>query len=217
MVAYLVALMVGGFFVGMSALSGGGDHFDHDTDFDHDFDHDFDADADLDADADIDADGDMDGDGDGDADHSGIDVGDISWYMPFLSFKFWTFGSLTFGLTGTALSLLNKGEPITAIVSSALGLTSGYSVSLLIKKLRMSAAQNQITMRDYSGQIAKVIVPFKYGEKGKIEIIMNSGHTVMLAKTEDEKADFKIDDKCIVMDVKDGYAYVISEDQKLLN
>ena len=214
MIAYLVALMVGGFFVGMSALSGGGDHFDHDTDFDHDFDHDFDADADIDAD--IDADGDIDGDADGDGDHS-IDVGDISWYMPFLSFKFWTFGSLTFGLTGTALSLLNKGEPITAIVSSALGLTSGYSVSLLIKKLRMSASQNQITIRSYSGQIAKVIVPFKYGEKGKVEIIMKDMHTVMLAKTEDEKANFNIDDKCIVIDVKDGYAFVISDEQKLLN
>lgn len=212
MIAYLVALMVGGFFVGMSALSGGGDHFDHDTDFDHDFDHDFDADADADIDADADA------DADSEIDHDlHLGFGDISWYVPFLSFKFWTFGSLTFGLTGTALSLLNKGEPLTAIVSSALGLTSGYSVSLLIKKLRLNATQNQITIRNYSGQIAKIIVPFKYGEKGKVEIIMKDIHTVMLAKTEDEKADFHIDDKCIVMDVKDGYAYVISDEHKLLN
>jgi hypothetical protein len=213
MVAYLVALMVGGFFVGMSALSGGGDHFDHDTDLDHDFDHDFDHEIDVDADADIDADADADADADHDA-H--LDVGDISWYMPFLSFKFWTFGSLTFGLTGTALSLLHQGEPITAIVSSGLGLTSGYGVSFLIKKLRLISTQGQITMRDYNGQIAKVLVPFKFGQKGKVEIIIKDSHSVMLAKTEDEDADFSINDKCIVMEIKDGYAYVISDQEKLL-
>ena len=215
MLAYLVALMVGGFFVGMSALSGGGDHFDHDTDFDHDFDHDFDVDGDVDSDIDVDGDGDIDTDGDtGDA-H--LDVGDISWYMPFLSFKFWSFGSLTFGLTGTALSFLNKGEPLTAIISSIFGLSVGYSASYVIKRLRLTANKTQITMRDYRGKIAKVMIPFKYGEKGKIEIIIDDIHTVMLAQTEDENADFKIGDKCIVMEIKNGYAYVVSDEEKLLN
>ena len=147
MLAYLVALMVGGFFVGMSALSGGGDHFDHDSDFDHEIDHDFDHE--------IDSDSEIDGDADND-----IDLGDISWYMPFLSFKFWTFGSLTFGLTGTVLSLLDKGEPFTAITSSSMGLATGYGVSYLIKKLRLIAQKSQVTLKDYRGQIAKVIIPF---------------------------------------------------------
>ena len=211
MLTYLVALMVGGFFVGMSALSGGGDHFDHDADIDADFD----ADVDMDIDADADIDADMDADVDGDID-AGVELGDISWYMPFLSFKFWTFGSLTFGLTGVALSLLGKGEPITAILSGSLGLASGYSTSYIIKKLRLLSAQEQITMRDYRGKIAKVMVPFKFGETGKVEITIKDSKVVMLAKTEDESSDFNINDQCIVVEVDDSYAFVVPDETKLL-
>ena len=49
---YWVSLIVGGFFVLLSALGGGDTDADVDVDVDADADLDFDADADLDADAD---------------------------------------------------------------------------------------------------------------------------------------------------------------------
>ncbi len=204
---YLTLLIVGGFFVGMSSIMGGGDH-----EIDHDLDGDGIPDGDLDHDVDHDVD--HDGDGDSDHDHS-MGINDISWYMPILSFKFWTFFATTTGMSGSILTFLGKKELLTALISFPFGFLAGYLISYTIKKLRSNKTNSSITMADYEGQVAKVVIPFEKGERGKISMNIKGELLEMIALSESDES-FEKDQTCIILEVKDNYCVVTPANSKYL-
>jgi len=154
---YLISLIVGGFFVLLS-IFGAGEH-DSETDYDHDFDHDldFDHDMDFDSDADIDSDFSMDVDGGPD-------------FVDLLSIRALFLFSAFFGLTGVILGLLGKGEPLVASLSTATGLVVGLGGNWIIKKFAYEQVSSQVSGSDLKGRTAKVLLPFKGDEIGKILI-----------------------------------------------
>lgn len=216
---YLVALIVGSFFMGMSVFAG---HHDTDGDMDHDgipddVDHDIDGDG-IDNDIDHEVDHDMGHDGDHDTHHLGEGnlVGDISWYIPFLSFKFWVFFSMTYGMCGTILTFLKKGEPLIQIISLSVGLSIGYAASYVLKKMKTQTTNSAVSEKDYNGQLATITIPFKSGEKGKISMNIKGNLMEMVAITEDENIEFKDNEKCVILGLKDNLCVISKADDNYL-
>ena len=202
---YLVSLAVGGLFVALSTLSGGGGHGDADVnaDADVDVDADVDADADMDGDLDADMDGDLDAEVDAEVDAdaglhldkgdlvahgaSGLVVGHGIW-LPFFSFKFWTFSSAFFGLTGTLLTLLGtvSSQAVVFPLSLAVGLFCGTGVAYTLHKLKSTTVDSALKVQSFVGETATVVLPFERGALGKIRIDRKDRAVELVATTDEE-------------------------------
>ena len=198
---YLACLVVGGVFVGLSAFAGG---HDSDADVDHDLDHeidvDVDADIDVDADADVDADVDHELDGHADVGHDlapghltddaqavgegrGLRRRRIPW-MPFLSLRFWTFGSAFFGLTGTLLTLLTAaGEPLGVVLAGGTGLVAGLGMATLAHSMRRGISADEIRVSDYPGQLGELVLPLRKGGKTRVRVKIRHRERELGART----------------------------------
>jgi hypothetical protein len=172
---YLTSLVVGGVFVGLSSAGAFGHHG---------------ADADADADADLDAD--ADADADLDAGHA-LALADGSHglapharrstkrWLPFLSFRFWTFGAAFFGLAGTLLTTLTSAAaPLVAILSASTGLGVGTLSAWLVRWLRKPVGE--ITRGNhYSGQIGELMLPLREGGVSRIRLQVGGRERFLLA------------------------------------
>ncbi len=187
--AYLVSLIVGGLFVGMSVVSG----LDQDADVDvdgADFDGDLDGDFSLDGDVDVDVDIELDGDVGGDISPSVGDVGMAGQthadkrkrpQLPFTSFRFWTFGACFFGLTGTLLTTLElTGEPTTALLAGGVGLLVGGVTSTLVRTLREPVSGDVIGRSEYRGVVGELLFPLRPGGTSKMAMQVRHRHREML-------------------------------------
>lgn len=172
---YLTSLVVGGVFVGLSSSGAFGDHADglggH-------------ADADVDVDADADA----------DAEHA-LALAEGSHglvarapeaprrWLPFLSFRFWTFGAAFFGLTGTLLTTLTSiGVPLVAVLSAGTGLGVGALSAWMIQWLRKPVGE---TTRgdDYHGQVGELMMPLREGGVSRVRLRVGGRERFLLAST----------------------------------
>ena len=176
LVVYLTTLIAGGFFVGLSLLGGDGD-----------------SDAALD-------DGAMELAGEADVDlaaPSGASLSDASHgghrgrksrFIPFLSFRFWTFCSTFFGLTGSALTTLTGSEePFTLAVSGAMGIACGLAVSALVHALRTPVSSGASSLSDYVGRVGPLLVPLKPGGTSKMRLRLEQKDIDMLVTTASER------------------------------
>lgn len=170
---YLIAAIVGGSLIVLSAL-GGGDS-DHDLDADHDvdlaIDHDLDLDHDLDVDHDIDLDADHDLDvSAADAAHGPLDVVDAEGiWLPFLSLRFWTYFAAAFGLVGALLTWLGTlGALAVGLAAGGTGLAAGLAMAYTMRLLKAGEAHGQIKLSDYEGAEGHVRVSVGPGAPGKI-------------------------------------------------
>jgi len=146
---YLISLIVGGFFVLLSVFGAG--ESDSDVEMDADFDHDFDFDADHDFDTDFSVD-------------AGFGIGVVDLLSIRALFLFTAF----FGLTGVILGLMGSSEPRTAILSATTGLLIGIGGNFIIKRFAYEHVSSQVSDADIQGRTARVLLPFKGSEKGKI-------------------------------------------------
>jgi membrane protein implicated in regulation of membrane protease activity len=177
---YLTALVVGGLFVGLSAFAG----LDKDADAGG---HDFDGDLDLDADVDLDADG---GEASyGDASH-GVRGGPKKRpFNPLLSFRFWTFTSAFFGLTGTLLTLLTASvEPVTLGIAAAMGISAGFGVSWLVRALKSPVSSGVRSLDEYVGQVGSLVLNLKEGGTSKVKLRIEQQNLEFLATSADRLA-----------------------------
>lgn len=194
---YLSCLVVGGVFVGLSSLGAIGKdvdaHADHEFDLGGDMDLDADLDADLDIDADMDADVGVDVDHDFDASHA-LTVADASHgiepskrgkrrvWLPVMSFRFWTFGSAFFGLTGTLLTTLTgTGAAIVVALSSATGVSVGSLSAWMVRWLRQPVGES-MRLSDYTGQVGELVLPLREGGITRIRLKVQEREREMLAR-----------------------------------
>lgn len=186
---YLATLGFGGVLVGVSTIFGGYDK-DFDLGGDADMDLDFDADADVDMDLDVDADIDAELDAQMDYDGPGAlaEAGDAVLWVPFFSMRFWSFGTFSFGLTGTLLTLLTTSPvPLTGGISGALGLGLGTGAAWVFKKIKTDRLSGETTLDRFAGETAQVVLPVRPGGKGKVAIVNELGRITLLAQTQDDK------------------------------
>lgn len=223
--AYLFALVVGMGILLFQAVMGSKDtdadgDADHDLHLDGDHHAEFGADAhadvdgglDADAHADLDADGELDADADGElgADHAHpdfeahgqagdgkeLDVGG-GFVALFLSTRFWIFGSLGFGLSGTLLTYLFTGvSSIAAAVTAVFaGTVSGLGAALAFRALKRTASAHATHARTAVGSVGRVLVPCTKEGTGKIRIQLSGQDVDLLAKTTElriERGDYVV-------------------------
>jgi membrane protein implicated in regulation of membrane protease activity len=197
---YLIALIVGGFFVTLSLLGGG----------------DTDADADFDIDADADLDIDLDADADFDADAGGADVhadfGSGPGFVDLLSIRALFLFAAFFGLTGTLLSMSGSAEPFTAIFSVLTGLVAGLGGNYLIKRVGYAHVSSDISTNDLQGRTARVLLPFDPGEKGKITLEVKGSRMQLVARSLGEEVTFNRGDEVVVVRMDGSIAEVVKPD-----
>lgn len=194
--AYITCMVVGGAFIFISILFGGKD-VDAEADlgadaapsFDIDHDLDVDGDADLDADADVD----VDLEAEAAIDASGGDFLAISQertdgklWLPFSSFKFWTFLMAGVGLTGTVLTLMNAGLWLTLGLALLVGLVAGTAIAWVLHRLKRQHVDSTVRLRDYIGQTGRVLIPPSPGEPGKILVELRGQKLRLLARSDED-------------------------------
>ncbi len=201
---YLIALIVGGFFV-MLSIFGGADS-EADADADIDLDVDADADFDFDADADVDADISVEAEVDADVGHGGGGAG--PGFVDLLSIRALFLFAAFFGLTGTLLSLLESGEPFTAIMATLVGLVVGLGGNYVIKSVGYKHVSSNIGTSDLRGRTGRVSLPFESGEKGKILLEVKGSRLQLVAKSE-EPVTFEKGDEVVVIEMEGSVAKVV--------
>ena len=187
--AYLASLGFGAVLIGAAVFLGDHDH-DSDVDHDHDFDKDFDFDADVDLDADVDHDHDHDHDHDIDVDHVASDAPhgvERRRYLPFLSMRFWTYALGTGGATGTVLTLLELPLVIHLPVALGSGLVLGWTAAWGFHTLKRATADSTIRPADLKGSEARVVLPIRPGERGKIRLHIQGQSIELLARSRETR------------------------------
>lgn len=115
--------------------------------------------------------------------HAGADV---QWmWLPFLSVRFWTFFCASFGLTGVLLTLFGIGEPLSALVSAPFGALIGYGAAMVFQRLNTDQVSGDVGLERFIGTEAKVVLPIRPGDVGKITVQTMSGTFELPARTRD--------------------------------
>jgi len=183
---YLTSLIIGGVFVGLSAIGVIG----KDADVSHDVDADIDADVDTDIDADVDADHDFDTTHAltvTDASH-GLEPAKRTMWLPVLSLRFWTFGSTFFGLTGTLLTTLTAtGVILAAALSAGVGAGVGTASAWIVRWMRKPVGE-VVRLSEYRGQMAQTVLPLPMGGITRIRLNVQGRERDMLARAQEPVA-----------------------------
>lgn len=204
--------MVGGVFVGLSTLGAIGK----------------DVDADLDADAylDLDLDGEVGALGPGpieagfEAEHA-LTVADASHglgprkrklWLPMLSFRFWTFGSAFFGLTGALLTnFTGVGALMVAVMSGATGVSVGTVSAWMVRWLRRPVGES-VRLADYAGSAGELELPLREGGVTRIRLQVQGRERTMLAVASEPLA-LPSGTRVLVLGIdKDGRAQIEPEE-----
>lgn len=169
---YIFSAIIGGGLILLSAFGGGDHEHGADTEHDisvHDMSHDFDAGHEADA-------------GDHETGHEGP-------WIPFLSLRFWTYFFGIFGATGLLLTNLTSSvEPIIGMVSGGTGFISGLAAAALVRWISKNEADSTARDSDLLGLRAKVTVPIRDQQLGRIRTTVKGELLDILATAEEMKA-----------------------------
>lgn len=192
---YLLCLVVGGVFVTLASVAG----------LDGvDFDQDFDADVEL-----LDK-------SDQSSERPTLRIANKrrrrGLGLPFLSLRFWTFGSCFFGLTGVLLSLLNPtlSASLIAGISIAVGSGLGTAIVWVLRILQRQQADSLIRSDDLLGLPGIVEIPFDRNSKGKVRLNVKGSTLDLIAVTEDNQ-EFTQGEQAFIVGVEKNKVWVVSE------
>jgi len=192
---YLFCLAIGGGFVILSAFAG----------FDGiDFDSDFDMDVEL---------YEPKKDAETLTSRTSRKSSKPEFHLPFFSFRFWTFGSCFFGLTGFLLTKLNPLLPPAVILAISLGIGVSFGTIIvgILGKLRRQQANSLILSEDMIGLWGTVEIPFDQNCRGKVRLYLKESMVDVVAITEDTQS-FEKGDKVFVVGRSHNKVLVISEE-----
>jgi len=194
--------MVGGFFVLLSMFAGG-DELDAEAGIDVDTNLDIAADSDFD----------MDGSISIEAQDAEPDVQAL--WLPFFTFKFWTFGACFFGLNGTLLELLNTdiSERTGLYISIAVGFLAGWAVSYALHVLRSKQSDSMVRAGDLVGRSANVELPFGPEQFGKVRVSRKDQILEYKACSKQERT-FELGETCRIVAVDGMTVYVVAIEQQ---
>lgn len=194
---YIFSFTIGGIFVALAALAG----------LDGvDFDHPFDADIEVTEES------------------RNIEEGEKiltltkrpkkkNLWLPFLTIKFWTFGSCFFGLTGIVLSKFNPemSPGAIALISLVIGSFCGTSMVWVLRNLRRHQADSLIRANDLIGLSGKVSIPFDSQSKGKVQLTLKGSNLDLVAFTDEEKG-FNKGDRVLIVGLKNNQLWVVTDE-----
>lgn len=137
----------------------------------------------------------------------------LSFHFPFLTLRFWTFGSCFFGLTGLILTKLNPLLPwgVILAISLGIGVSFGTIIVGILTRLRRQQANSLILSEDLIGLWGTVEIPFDQNCKGKVRLYLKESMVDVVAITEDTHS-FAKGDKVFVVGRSHNKVLVISEE-----
>ena len=184
---YLFCLVLGGILVGASALLGG-----HDADVGGDADV-----GELGAGLEL-GDGDA-GDAGFDKDIGGFDGASLLWI--FKSFRFWSFFSAFFGLTGLTLHVLELAPALVVLgISLALGFAIGGGASYVLRWLTTAEVGVTASEQSLIGKTGRILVEVKKGQPGKIRVMVQAEQRDFVALTDGNG--FAIGDEAEIIELR---------------
>lgn len=196
---YAACLAAGGGFVLLSSVFGA------DGDADMDIDGGGDLELDFDADGGIDADGGFDADAEGGGDF------DIADWLPFFSFRFWTFALAFFGLSGLVLTALGTlAPPLVALLAAATGVLSGSAVHFALHRLQQQQLGSMVTTRRLLGAEAEVRTAVRGSRPGEV-VVTIGGRTMRLLAISDRSERLEAGSPVVIIAFKDGKAHVVPQ------
>lgn len=164
------------------------------------------GDADLDADIDVDVDLDAD-----------VET-DIQAFKIF-SIRGLLYSLFGFGLVGTALSYLWGGQQtvLTGVAAGVSGLASGVLVSSIFSWLKRSESGERADDSSFAGLVGRMSVPIGPGGLGKVRVERGDRvHELVAVPFEGELEAAAHWSRVVVVEVKDGRAQVVPDDEGLL-
>ena len=196
MTIYYFCLLVGGIFVALSVI-GGFDGADIDNDFDTDIEI-TDNFANTQASETLLA----------NKRHRGK-----LFSLPILSFKFWSFGSCFFGLTGILLSMLRPNMPLSvvAVISIAIGSFCGTAITTVLRTLQQHQADSLVRPSDVVGLSGKVEIPFDSMSRGKVRVNVRGSMVDFVAFSTHPRR-FTQGELVFIVEMKGNKVWVIPED-----
>ncbi|MDY6783325.1 MAG: NfeD-like protein [Cyanobacteriota bacterium] len=121
------------------------------------------------------------------------------WWI-LTRFKFWTFGSCFFGLTGLLLSQFRPVLPANTILALSLlfGAVFGTAIAVILQHLQDNPADSMIRPDDLVGLLGTVEIPFDRESKGKVRVSIKGTNLDLVALTESSKSLNRGEQICIV-------------------
>lgn len=135
--------------------------------------------------------------------------GSFGFVAFFLSFRFWIFTLLAFGLTGSLLHYLNLASPTVVLaLAAASGLGAGFFASLVFSLVMRSSVSTTGDVTHARGTVGRVLVPVGKQKTGQIRVVLQGQSVDLIAKTDGE--DLARGDQVIVEEI-DGHTARVSK------
>lgn len=131
-----------------------------------------------------------------------------------LSFRFWIFALLGFGLSGSLLHFLSlAGTGAAALLAIATGIASGTFAGLVVRAVARSSASSSANLSEAVGREARVLVACARGRTGQVRIALRGQSVDLLASTDEES--IARGEPVLIEDVRDGVAQVSRRPREL--
>lgn len=127
------------------------------------------------------------------------------------SFKFWTFGSCFFGLTGLVMTFLRVPPPLVIGIAIAMGLLAGFGMSSVLLSLRRGQADSLIRAEDLVGCTGTVEIPFDATSRGKVRLNLKGTSRDFVAMT-DHPSLLTVGTPVMVVGTKNNRVWVVAEE-----
>ena len=203
---YIICAVLGGGLIVLSLF--GGDH-GHGTDThfgDHDIGHDIGHDVGHDLGHDVGHDVGHGHDSHGTFGHHG------GPWIPFFSLRFWTYMVGVFGATGLILTQMNESvEPVRAWIAAGTGFASGLIAAAMVRWLQTHEADSTARDRDMLGLRARVTVPIRERQVGRIRATVK-GELLDILATSEEPLALPEGSEVVIIGMEDGRATVMPLD-----
>jgi membrane protein implicated in regulation of membrane protease activity len=137
--------------------------------------------------------------------------GEEAW-LPFLSVRFWTYFALTFGACGLLLTnFASTREPLTALYATIPGLITGLGVAFAVRLLRRQEVDSSVGEQDLLGVLAKVSVPIREGQIGRVRCTVKGEILDLLARGH-EPLSLEAGTEVAIVEMENGTAIVVPKD-----
>lgn len=141
-------------------------------------------------------------------------------WLPFFSFRFWTFGVCFFGLTGLLVTLIEPdlGSQVIALIAGVMGLICGTAAAVVLRSVGMAlrsqgkeGISSMVTPSDLVGQIGTVEIPFDTNSRGKVRLSLK-GSTLGFSALTTENRSFQPGEKVLVIGMEQNKLWIVSTD-----
>ena len=131
----------------------------------------------------------------------------FTFWLPFLSLRFWTFFLAAFGATGVLLWLASVHDAIGLVVALGNGFALGWAIAWVFEQLKVKPVSGMTSTRALIGLEAEVLLSVRPGGRGKIVVQTVSERIELAARTQDPRA-LEVGTRVLVASIADGVADV---------